>query len=103
MWAPESEWVRGGSIPGARLEDLAHWTSACGLLDGTDYIAHGGGGLDGATGRGGGRGEGQDGGEKAQKGAQRYLYCEGTGRRQMHAVPAHVADQVHLGESYKFG
>ena len=47
-------------------------------------------------------GEGQGGGEKARKGAQRYLYCEGTGRRQMHAVPAHVADQVHLGESYKF-
>ena len=47
-----------------------------------------------------GRGEGQDGGEKARKGAQRYLYCEGAGRRQMHAVP--VADQVHLGESYKF-
>ena len=93
-------------IPGgARLEDLAHRASAGRLLERADSIAHGGGGegrLEAEKEKARERGEGQNGGEKARKGAGRYLYCEGTGRRQMHAVPAHVADQVHLGEPYSF-
>ena len=90
---------------GARLEDLAHWASAGCLLEGADSIAHSLGGkeeLGASREEERSSGEGQDGGEKARKGVERYLYCEGTGRRQMHAVPAHVADQVHLGESYSF-
>ena len=95
------EW--GGGIPGgARLEDLAHRASAGCLLEGAYCIAHGDDGdvrLATKKEKERASGEGQDGGEKARKGVERYLYCEGTGRRQVHAVPAHVADQVHLGES----
>ena len=57
-------------------------------------------GGDGAAGEGGGtEAEWRRGG---WKGGWRYLYWEG-GRRETHAVPAHGADQVHLGESCKLG
>ncbi|KAI0720236.1 hypothetical protein C8T65DRAFT_8198 [Cerioporus squamosus] len=100
--------ARGGmkreeSIPGgARLEDLAHWAGAGCLLDGAYCIAHCGDGDRGLgcswAERAGKAGRRRDGSKRGE----RYLYCEGAGRRQMHAVPAHVADQVHLGESHKF-